>query len=245
MVETPGELRAGESGRNNQTNFATNMKKLDVPQSGKIGMAVSVKTRYGLIQRQYVIPKDPKTPGQLRSRANMGRFSAYWRVLTPEQSIAWRISGRSTLCRSLLGKASFLTGSQLFNKINCARAAIGLGMLMDPPPPAQFGPNPVEELHITNNGGGIALTLSVPTAPTDLVIVYGAGPCSAGISFVRNFTMLGRLPAPAGGLSDITDLYVAKYGVPPVGSQVCIRTRQQINGWEDLPKQTNAIVPKA
>src|ERR1035437_10956271 len=108
MVETPGELRAGESGRNNQTNFATNMKKLDVPQSGKIGPAVSVKTRYGVIQRQYVIPNDPKTPAQMRSRANMGRFSAYWRALTPEQRTAWRIAGRSTHCRSLLGKASFL-----------------------------------------------------------------------------------------------------------------------------------------
>ena len=57
--------------------------------------------------------------------------------------------------------------------------------------------------------------------------------------------MLGPLPAPDGGVCDITDLYVARFGVPPVGSQVCIRTRQQINGWQDLPKQTSAIVPKA
>ena len=30
---------------------------------------------------------------------------------------------------------------------------------------------------------------------------------------------------------------------PPVGTRVFIRTRQQINGWEDAPKQTNALVP--
>ena len=44
-------------------------------------------------------------------------------------------------------------------------------------------------------------------------------------------------------MSDITDLYVGKFGVPRAGSRVFIRTLQQINGWEDLPKQTSAIVP--
>jgi hypothetical protein len=32
--------------------------------------------------------------------------------------------------------------------------------------------------------------------------------------------------------------------VPPAGTRVCIRTVQQINGWEDLPKQTSAVVPR-
>jgi hypothetical protein len=44
-------------------------------------------------------------------------------------------------------------------------------------------------------------------------------------------------------MSDITDLYVAKYVVPPVGTRVFIRTRQTANGWEDLQKETNAVVP--
>jgi hypothetical protein len=30
---------------------------------------------------------------------------------------------------------------------------------------------------------------------------------------------------------------------PPVGTRVFIRTRQQINGWENAPKQTNALAP--
>jgi hypothetical protein len=75
--------------------------------------------------------------------------------------------------------------------------------------------------------------------------VYGAAPCSAGITYVRDFVMLCRLPDPVGGISEITDFYVAKYGVPPAGMQVCIRTQQQVNGREDIPKQTSAIVPRA
>jgi hypothetical protein len=38
--------------------------------------------------------------------------------------------------------------------------------------------------------------------------------------------------------------YVDKYGVPPVGKRVFIPTRQQVNGWQDSPKQTTAVVPR-
>jgi hypothetical protein len=30
-----------------------------------------------------------------------------------------------------------------------------------------------------------------------------------------------------------------------VGTKVFIRTQHHINGWDDLPKQTSAVVPKA
>jgi len=60
---------------------------------------------------------------------------------------------------------------------------------------------------------------------------------------VDHFTILGLLPDPDRGVSDITDDYVAKYGVPRVGSRIFIETIQQINGWQDLPKRTSALVP--
>jgi hypothetical protein len=41
----------------------------------------------------------------------------------------------------------------------------------------------------------------------------------------------------------MTALYVAWHGVPPAGMAVWICTRQHINGWNHLPKQTSAIVP--
>ena len=176
----------------------------------------------------------------MRIRPNLGRVAARWRVLTVAQRNAWICRARVVPSRACLGKSAPLTGCQFFIKINCSRAAIGLEMLVNPPELPQFESNPAGELSITNTGGSVALKLSVPTAPTARVTVY-----SAGVTFVRNFTTLGALPEPAGGVSDISDIYIAKYGEPPPGSQVCIRTRQQINGWEDLPKQISAIVPEA
>jgi hypothetical protein len=220
------------------------MKALTVPQTGKQGPTVAVKTRYGQVLRQYVKPKDPHSPAQMRIRSNLGRVAARWRVLTPEQRQAWALAAADAKSRPRLGKSASLTGCQFFIKINCARAAIGLEQLSDPPALPQFGRNPVEGLAITNTRGVVALKLSVVAAPESHVTVYGAAPCSAGISYVRDFTILGELPEPDGRVSDITDIYVARYGVPRVGLQVFIRTRQQINGWEDAPKQTSAIVPK-
>lgn len=219
--------------------------KLDVPQSGKVGMTVNVKSRYGLIERQYVIPKDPKTPAQMRIRSNLGHIAPRWRGLEQEQRNAWTLAGQDAETRRRLGRSAPLTGCQFFLKINCCRAALGLGQFVTPPPQPQFGANPVEDLLATNDGGVIALKLRVISAPVQYTVVCGAAPCSAGKSSTRHFNILGFLRNPEGGVSDITDLYVARYGRIPAGSRIFIRTYQHIDGWEDLPKQTSVIVPKA
>ena len=244
-MKSPGSRRARDE-RRNAPILATVMSiKLDVPQSGKIGPTVNVKTRYGKIQRQYVIPKDPKTPAQMRIRSNLGHISPRWRELKQEQRDAWSIAGQDAETRRRLGRSTPLNGFNYFLKINCSRAALGLDQFDLPPPLPQFDMNPVGDLSATNDLGAIALKLSVPSAPAQYTVVWGAAPCSPGRSSARHFNILGFLPAPAGGVSDITDLYVAMFGPIPPCSRIFIRTQQHIDGWDDLPKQTTAIVPKA
>ena len=74
-------------------------------------------------------------------------------------------------------------------------------------------------------------------------MVFGQAPCSAGRSKRRNVAYLGLLPAPVNGFSDITDLYMARYGEPRPGEKVFIVTRQQKNGWEGRDYETNEIIP--
>ena len=57
--------------------------------------------------------------------------------------------------------------------------------------------------------------------------------------------MLGTCPAPLAGVADITALYTARYGVPPVGKKVFVQVNQFVEGWEDLPLAFSAIVPVA
>lgn len=168
-----------------------------------------------------------------------------WRVLEQEQRNAWMLAGQDAETRHRLGRSAPLTGFQFFLKINCTRAALGLDQFVTPPPLPQLGINPVGDLLATNDGGVITLKLSVPSAPAQYTVVCGAAPCSPGKSSTRHFNILGFLPSPANGASDITDLYVARYGRIPADSRIFIRTYQHIDGWEDLPKQTSVIVPKA
>ena len=219
------------------------MKILDIPQSGKSGMTVSVQSRYGQFRRRLVVPKDPRTNNQVRVRMALGRFSAMWNKLTEEQRLLWNTRASEERSRPRLGKYGRLTGQQLFVKINCMLDSVGKPMVTMPPARPQFPANPVGALTITNTDGAIALRLNVSEPPAADIIVLGAAPCSQGVSVVRDFTILGLLPAASAGTSDITDMYEKKYGIPRAGSRVFIRTNLEIDGWENDPIETTAIVP--
>lgn len=223
--------------------LAINMKILDVQQSGTAGTMVSYKTRFGQVRRQYVKPRDPRTPAQVLRRRAMGRARFLWRKLTDQQRAFWHATAGDSRTNRRVNQSGRLTGYLLFVKINCNLAIVGLPMRLDPTDIPPFGPNAVRGLSITNTDGVIALKLRVSGKPAQYIVVLGTKPRSAGVSYVDHFTILGVLPAPVGGLIDITDFYVSKYGVPAAGSRVFIRTFQLIDGWEDLPQQVSAIVP--
>ena len=221
------------------------MKILDILQSGKLGTIVTVQTRYGQVRRPYVIPRDPHSEDQLRIRSNFRHGPSHWRKLTDDQRLAWTIAAAHEHSQPSLGQSGTLPGYVLFVKINSNLAYLGLPPVLLPPPRPIFDENPIGQLFVTNTNGVADLKLSVTGAPAQYTLVFATAPCSAGVSFAKHFTFRGLLPAPVANLSTITDLYVPKYGVPPVGSRVFIRTQQHIDGWRDLFKQINAIVQPA
>jgi hypothetical protein len=218
-------------------------KVLDIPRSGKRGTTVSLKTPYGQAERRAVVPRNPRTPAQERVRSNLGRTAARWRVLTEKQRDTWMASARRVSSQPRLGQSGRLTGCQLFIKINCTLAAAGMDPVVLPPDRPAFAANPVGALTITNTASGITLKLKVSRIPAHHILLWGTAPCSPGMSRPRRFILLGSLPAATSGTSDITTPYVAKFGVPPVGKRVFIRTQQVADGWEDSPKDTTAVVP--
>ena len=104
MLKAPGGRRANDQIRSGPGPANNMAKKLDVPQSGKVGTTVNVNTRFGQVQRQYVKPRDPKTPAQMMIRSNLARVSARWRALTEEQRLAWTAGGRDAETRRRLGR---------------------------------------------------------------------------------------------------------------------------------------------
>jgi len=244
-VRIPASLYALDDRRIGKPGPAINMKTLDVPQSGKAGTFVTYQTRYGTVRRGYVVPYDPHTPIQLLRRRAMGQARFLWGTLTDPQRLAWSVAAGGRRTQRRLAKSGRLSGYLLFIKINCNLALVNRPMVFDPPRTPQFGASPVGELLITNDCGLITIKLRVFGKLAHPILVLGTKPRSPGVSYVDHFAILGLLPAPVRGLSDITRLFRARYPDLRAGTRVFIQTVQQIDGWETLPVQVCALVPHA
>jgi hypothetical protein len=94
-------------------------------------------------------------------------------------------------------------------------------------------------------GGQLSIKLHVPSPPAQDTLVEAVAPVSAGARCVQACRLLDLLPTPVDGRGDITASCVARYRVPIPGKVVFIRTRQQIDGWNDVGKITSAMAPLA
>jgi hypothetical protein len=202
--------------------------------SGTVGNEVYVNTKQGQVVRSRPRRSPRATDDRLRARSNLGRVASAWRTLTDKQFAAWAVAA----------KKEGMLPYRFFCKINGTLAAYGQPLVLDPPKREKLQPNPVGPLHVRNRGGVAALRLRVPEAPAKFTFVFGIRWCSRGISVPRsNGVLLGRLPEAVRGWSEITDLYVNKFGLPPAGTRIFIWTRQVINGRKDALKRTCADVP--
>lgn len=222
------------------------MKILDIPQSGKRGLNVSQGGRYGQISRALAIPTNPQTMAQRTIRSNFSSVSQNWRKLTDEQRAAWIAVAATIQTKSRLGQSGAMTGSQLFNKINCALLAISSPTVVVPPARPSIEPLTISALVITNTvAGGVKLSLTAPDAPPEGTMLRASAPMSAGRTVCKAFVLLGTLDSPVGNAVDITAAYTARYGAPTAGSRVFVQVNQNQNGWEDLPLSFAAVVPAA
>jgi hypothetical protein len=219
------------------------MTILDIPRSGRDGAYVYYMRGRKLCRRRYVIPRNVRTAGRARARVAFGAIAKAWsRVLTEAQRRAWNAAAAKVQSRPRLWQSGWLTGQTFFAGINSAWSRIGREMLLWPPDAVVFQPNPVGQLILSRANHRVSLKLSVSGPVVGDIMVFGAAPCSAGRKKWRNGAYLGLLPPPAGGESDITELYLARYGEPEPGKRVFIRTRQQREGWEDHPRDVSGVV---
>jgi len=221
------------------------MKISSIPKRGRKDSVIYSETRHGKVARDYVPPSNPRSAQQQDHRNNVRAVTGRWRTLNADQRAAWCAA---TANKYFVNEADLrvrLNGYHHFVSLNVRRADLGLPQFDLPPAEPVFSPNPVEELVATYTGGKFTLKLRVTGPPTHYTLVQGAAPVRTGVRWVQHFPFLGLLPPPTDGWSDITELYVARYGVPKPGKAIWIRICQHIDGWIDVPKVVRARVPAA
>ena len=218
------------------------MKISSIPKSGRKGSVVYFEGRYGKVARDYVPPSNPRSTQQQAHRNNVRAVTGRWRTLSAEQRAAWRAATVNNYFVNEGGRLVRRDGYHHFVSLNVRRADLGLPQFGLPPAEPVFSRNQVGELAATYTGGKFTLKLRVTSPPAQYTLVQGARPVGTGVRCVQHFHFLGLLPPPTDGWSDITELYVRRYGKPKNGKAIWIRTCQHIDGWQDAPKVVRARV---
>ncbi len=182
------------------------------------------------------MPKNPRTADQQRHRGNILAASRRWRTLSLEQHGTWRTLAANTSFVNDKGQRVRLNCFKLFVSLNTRRADLNLPQYDVAPAHPVFSDSPVKELAVIYREGKFTLMVRVEGTPEQLILVRGAKPVRSSAWRGQHFPFLGFLPPPKDGWSDITDLYVARYGVPKPNQAIWIRTCQHIDGFTDVPK---------
>jgi hypothetical protein len=211
------------------------MKISSIPKPGRKDLVIYSETRHGNVARQYTPPRNPRAAQQQAHRRNVRAVSDRWRTLTPEKQAAWCDAVANKYYVTKTGRRRRCSGYQFFRSLNIRRADLGLPQYDLPKPEPAFGPIPVSELAVTNVGGRTTVKLRLSGVPVQEILVYGAAPVRTGVRRVQHCPFLGLLPASIDGWSDITELYVARFGEPKPGTAIWIRVCQHIDGWNSAP----------
>jgi hypothetical protein len=166
-----------------------------------------------------------------------------WGALTDEEYLAWNVAAKNRRTH----------GINYFKQVNLRRVRRGEELARVPPQPKPYDAGPVlKRLVIRNRGGGrLTFELEFRRVPTAPMTVWGARPCSRGVTKPDKCPRLGWLPAPEDGVSDITALYFTKHGpyiqehgVELTRKRIFIRLRREMDDGANLYEEVKAVVPE-
>ena len=219
------------------------MKIKSIPKRGRKDGVIYSETRHGNVARKFVPPRNPRTARQQAHRRNHLAVLRRWGTLSVEQQAAWRVFAAKKWFVNDEGRRVRLNCYNLFASVNVRRADLDLRQFDFPPAEPVFNKNPIDALVASLTDAVFALMLHVPSPPAQYTLVYGAAPVRSGVRSVQHFYFLGLLPPSKDGWSDITALYVARFGKPKPGWAIWIRTCQHIDGYIDAPKALRFRLP--
>lgn len=181
---------------------------------GTVAATTYSKNKGGAILRNRVTPINRRSNGQTKARQILAAISAGWRGITASQIAAWNAAAPSFPQTDNLGQTIFLSGSQLYQRLNNNLVLIGQAQITDPPTPVSFAVLTFTSITADASSGTVAMAFS-PTVPTGYTMVVKATrPLSPGKSFVpvSEFRFVKAIAAAATSPQSVGTEYVAIFG---------------------------------
>lgn len=192
---------------------------------GKLGGHVLAKNRSGNYMRTKVTPVNPQTTFQQAQRAALGTLSSGWSGLTDAQRNSWNNAVDDFQRTDIFGDLKTPTGKNLYTGLNRNLLNSGEAILLLPPNPDSIANVAIDKAEL----GIVAATYDIDTLGTstgEFIQAWATPALSAGTSFIKN--RLRLIETAAGGVDtsiDIYALYIARFGVPAVGSNLYVAVR--------------------
>lgn len=103
------------------------------PMMGSVGANTFSKNKGGYFVRLRKAPTNPQTARQLEVRGMMQQLAQAWRSVTPEDRQAWAVYAATKPFVDSLGNTYFLTGMQIWIKLNLPLLDAGDTLITTPP----------------------------------------------------------------------------------------------------------------
>jgi hypothetical protein len=193
--------------------------------SGKLGGHVFARNRGGAYARTKVTPVNPQTLAQQDARIRLAAFSQQWRGLTQEQRDAWNASVTDFGRTDIFGDLRNPTGKNLYTLLNINLLNAGQSPIDQPPLPSAVESFTIQSVSADLSALTFDVTFDSGTAGST-ILVYATEGVSAGVAFVKNrYRLIGTLAGNAASPANVYTDYVAKFGIPAVGSKIFIAFR--------------------
>lgn len=187
---------------------------------GKFNGSVIQRNKAGIIIRNNHWKAPQQFPKWQNQKSEFAVVANGWRTLSDAQRLLWEAMASSYPATNRFGDVYTPSGFQLYMTLNGTLQAAGQTLLLVPLAPAVvfdqgantlvLGPAPSIIVNITNNMGA-----------NDGIQIYASRPLSAG-SGIRDgsFSLMLFDDNIAALAFDITALYLAKFGQPPIGTKI-------------------------
>lgn len=193
-----------------------------VAGSGKVGGHVFSKNRGGAYMRTKVTPNNPNTVAQQQARAVLSSLSTAWAELADAERLSWNGAVDSYKTTDIFGDLKNPSGFNLFVKLNANLALIGESLLTEAPAKIEVPFAPIASAILDLSSSTLTVTFANNDLDSTAVFVTATPALSQGISNTKSFQRgIGYNTVTASAV-DMYAEYVAKFGIPAIGSNITI-----------------------